>query len=285
MKKNTQKTLRLTIGWLYPDLMSTYGDRGNIIALTRRCAWRNIETEIVSVDQETRDKDIKKIDLLFGGGAQDMEQDIVMRDLKGKKSEMIKQLIEAGKPALFVCGAPQIMGNFYEPAVGKRLEGLGIFDMETINPGPDKPRLIGNIVAEVNWDNLQKNVIANEVKQSHKIASSVAFGDTPRNDNFIVGFENHGGRTFLGPRAKPFAKVIQGFGNNGDDGTEGVVYKNAIGCYFHGPLLPKNPHIADFLVKRTLEIKYKREITLSPLDDMLEWQAHEAITKRSRINF
>ncbi|MBI2442766.1 MAG: cobalamin biosynthesis protein CobQ, partial [Candidatus Levybacteria bacterium] len=146
--------LSLNIGWLYPELMSTYGDRGNIIALTKRCEWRGIDIEIMRIDQTTNDERLKNIDLLFGGGAQDMEQDIVMRDLKGNKTKSIRWLIENNKPALFVCGAQQLMGKFYEPAVGKRTEGLGIFDMVTENPGPGKPRLIGNIVAKINWKSL-----------------------------------------------------------------------------------------------------------------------------------
>lgn len=255
----------LTIGWLYPDLMSTYGDRGNIIALTKRCEWRDIEVNIVPIDQNTSDQKLKTIDLLFGGGAQDMEQDIVMQDLRGKKATAITQIIEEEKPALFVCGAPQIMGKYYEPAVGKRIDGLGIFDITTENPGTDKPRLTGNIVAEVLWKNIASN--------------RLAIGDR-RSAKYVVGFENHGGRTRLGPTAKPFARVIKGFGNNGEDGTEGVVYKNAIGCYFHGPLLPKNPQIADFLIAKALEIKYQKEVALTQLDDSLEWQAHDMIVKR-----
>ena len=270
----------LTIGWLYPDLMSTYGDRGNIIVLTKRCEWRNIKVSVLPIDQSSDAKQISSIDLLFGGGAQDIEQDIVMKDILGEKAKHMREHIEAEKPALFVCGAPQLMGKYYEPAAGKRIEGLGIFDMTTENPGADKPRLTGNIVAEVNWESLNFLVTANTMKQSLKIASSTS---SPRNDSVIVGFENHGGRTRLGPTAQPFANVIKGFGNNGEDGTEGVIYKNAIGCYFHGPLLPKNPQIADFLIQRTLEIKYKTEIRLAPLDDSFEWQAHNAIVKRLRV--
>ncbi|MEN9407387.1 MAG: hypothetical protein RLZZ455_603 [Candidatus Parcubacteria bacterium] len=252
----------LKIGWLYPELMSTYGDRGNIISLQKRCEWRGINIELIAIDHTRSDTHLANIDLLFGGGAQDIEQDIVMRDLRGKKAKAVHTLIEAEKPALFVCGAPQVMGKYYEPAVGKRIEGLGIFDMVTENPGPENPRLIGNTVASVRWGNL--NIITTTSTQRKP----------------IVGFENHGGRTRLGPNAQPFADVITGFGNNGEDKTEGVVYKNAIGCYFHGPLLPKNPHIADFLITRALEIKYQKSVTLSPLDDALEWSAHNAIVKR-----
>lgn len=261
---------KLAIGWLYPDLMSTYGDRGNIIALTKRSEWRGIGVDIVSVDQTTNDQRLRTIDLLFGGGAQDMEQEIVMRDLAGKKADRIKALIEEEKPALFVCGAPQLMGKYYEPAEGKRIDGLGIFDMVSRHSGPKAQRLIGNTVAKVDWQSLLQGSTLYKVEPLR---------------NLIVGFENHGGRTQLGPTAKPFAKVLKGFGNNGEDGTEGVVYKNAIGCYFHGPLLPKNPHVADFLIARALEVKYQKEIVLSPLDDSLEWQAHDAIVKRLGVNF
>jgi CobQ-like glutamine amidotransferase family enzyme len=279
---NGKSPLSLTIGWLYPELMSTYGDRGNILVLQKRCLWRGIDVTIFPITPETRDTELKSIDLLFGGGAQDREQEIVMRDLKGDKGKRVRDLIEHNIPSLFVCGSPQLMGKFYEPSAGNHIEGLGIFDMETRHPGPLDDRFIGNVVAKVHWENLDStSVIANKEKQSNSdgIAASSQVLENPRND-IIVGFENHGGRTTLGPRAKPFASVIVGNGNNGKDGTEGVVYKNAIGCYFHGPLLPKNPHIADFLIKKALEVKYQNEITLTPLDDELEYLAHHSIVKK-----
>lgn len=268
--KNLRPTLkdhRLTIGWLYPDLMSTYGDRGNIITLKKRCEWRGIEVEILPIDHTTNDSQLTTIDLLFGGGSQDREQDIVMKSLRGKKQEALIKLVENNIPALFVCGAPQLMGKYYEPARGVRIDGVGIFDMVSINPGPDSPRCIGNVAAEVQWDNLHSTNNAEFITQ----------------DSIIIGFENHGGRTYLGKNTKPFAKVIKGYGNNGTDQTEGVVYKNAVGCYFHGPLLPKNPHIADFFIKRALEVKYQKEFTLTPLDDSLEKKARDVIVKRLGI--
>ena len=255
---------RLTIGWLYPDLMSTYGDRGNILVLKRRCEVRDIKVDIVPIDHTTSTLRLASFDLLFGGGAQDKEQDIVMRDLRNK-GEKIKEKIESNVPALFVCGAPQLMGKYYEPSVGKRIDGLGIFDLVSVHPGPDKHRLIGNVIAQINWENLYP-------------------GSDPRpTTDFIVGFENHGGRTHLGDSAKPFANVTKGFGNNGEDGTEGAVYKNAIGCYFHGPLLPKNPQIADFLIERALEVKYKEKISLKKLDDDLEVKARSTIATRMGV--
>ncbi len=249
--------LKLKIGWLYPQLMSTYGDRGNIIVLQKRCEWRDIQVEIVPIDSSTNDKDLLSIDLLFGGGAQDREQEIVMQNLH-KKKKPIKELIERDIPALFVCGSPQLMGKYYEPSEGKKIEGLGIFDMYSKHPGPKDDRLIGNLVA------------------------SIQFPETIAQTT-VIGFENHGGRTYLGEKVKPFAKVIKGFGNNGTDGTEGVVYKNAIGCYLHGPLLPKNPQIADYLIQKALEVKYKKAFTLHSLDDSLEQKAQKSLLKRFNI--
>jgi CobQ-like glutamine amidotransferase family enzyme len=259
---NNKSSIKLTVGWLYPELMSTYGDRGNIFVLQKRCEWRGIDVTILPITPETTKEQLSSINILFGGGAQDREQEIVMKDLF-KKKEAITQLIENNIPALFVCGSPQLMGKYYEPSAGNRIKGLGIFDMETKHPGPLDDRLIGNVIAKVNWENLNdKSSIIN-----YKF-------------EYIVGFENHGGRTTLGSTAKPFATVVVGNGNNGIDGTEGVVYKNAIGCYFHGPLLPKNPHIADHLIKSALEVKYKKEILLTPLDDELEFQAHNSIVNK-----
>jgi lipid II isoglutaminyl synthase (glutamine-hydrolysing) len=250
----------LTIGWLYPRLMSTYGDRGNIIVLKKRCEWRGIDVEIININQTSTTRDLKSINLLFGGGAQDREQEIIMNDLQ-KKKKPITELIEHNIPALFVCGAPQLMGKYYEPAEGKRIEGLGIFDMTTSHPGQKENRLIGNVVAKIQTQNLTspQSLIPN---------------------TYLVGFENHGGRTYLGINAKPFAKIIKGSGNNGRDGGEGIVYKNAIGSYLHGPLLPKNPAVADWLIARTLEIKYNKQIDLQPLDDAQEQMAKTAIANR-----
>ncbi len=248
---------QLTIGWLYPELMSTYGDRGNIIVFQKRCDWREIEVLVLPITTETKLGEIRKVDIFFGGGAQDREQEIVINDLEGEKGKIIIDLIENNIPALFVCGSPQLMGNYYEPAVGKRIKGLGIFDMNSVHPGENIPRCIGNVVAKILIPELE--------------------------DEIIVGFENHGGRSFLGKSAKPFAKVIKGFGNNGEDRTEGVLYKNAIGSYLHGPLLPKNPHIADYVIKKALEVKYKHKVELIALDDELENKAKNAVLNRLNL--
>ncbi len=244
----------ITIGWLYPELMSTYGDRGNILVLQKRAQWRGIEVKILPISFTTPLSSINKIDLLFGGGAQDKEQEILISDLRDKKGTTIKNLIEKNIPSLFVCGSPQLMGNFYEPAVGKRIKGLGIFNVDTIHPENENHRLIGNIIGKIQIPELKNEL--------------------------VVGFENHGGRSYLKDSTLPFAKVIKGFGNNGHDKTEGMIYKNAIGCYFHGPLLPKNPKIADFLLKKALEVKYNKKITLDELDDFLESKAQKAIANK-----
>ena len=251
------------IGWLYPELMSTYGDRGNILVLQKRCLWRGIEAKIVEINEDSTAKELESVDLIFGGGAQDREQELVIADLRKKRDSLAKK-IEENVPALFVCGAPQLLGKFYEPESGNRIEGLGIFDMRTVHPGHKSQRLIGNIIARVNWSHLpySTNFSANKT---------------------IVGFENHGGRTKLGKSAVPFAHVISGHGNNDEDKTEGVIHKNAIGCYFHGPLLPKNPQIADWLISTALRVKYDDIVPLPTLDDTLSDMARGMIAEKMGV--
>lgn len=237
-------TSPIRIAWLYPDLMSTYGDRGNVIVLQKRCEWRGIPVEVVPITLETVDVRLSGCNLIFMGGAQDRQQKLAAEDFLKKKGPIVKRMVEAGTPALFVCAAYQFVGNYYKPYQGDAIAGAGIFDLYTEHPGDQAKRLIGNVVAEI-------------------------IGTKER----IVGFENHGGRTYLGPKMKPFAHVITGFGNNGEDGFEGAVYKNAIGSYFHGPLLPKNPMIADWLISRLVG-------DLAPLDDRLEELANRAAQTR-----
>jgi len=245
------KNQKLIIGWLYPELMSTYGDRGNIIVLSKRCEWREIAVEVKQLNVGFKTEELRKCDLLFMGGAQDRQQAIVAKDLREKK-DTLEKMIEEGIPGLYICGAYQFLGKYYKEADGTVVDGLGILDLYTVNPGLDKERLIGNIVVKVD-------------------------------DETLVGFENHGGRTYLGKNVKPLGKVVKGFGNNGEDGTEGAVYKNSFGSYFHGPILPKNPHFADLLIKLALEKKYK-EVELQDLDELIEMQAHQAVLKKLSIS-
>jgi hypothetical protein len=263
------KNFKLIIGWLYPDLMSTYGDRGNIICLEKRCAWRNIKVEIFPIEVGTLDRAIENCDLIIGGGAQDRQQEIVIKDLLTKKS-VYKKIFKKGTPGLFVCGSPQLLGHYYMTGDGKKLPGLGIFDFVTRHFGHEKPRCIGNTAGEI---------IENACLPARQGKWRIENGRKT-----IVGFENHGGRTYLGSGCQPFAKVLKGFGNNGEDGYEGAVYKNVIACYYHGPFLPKNPHIADWLIAKALEMKYKKVLELKPLEDTLEWQAHDFMLHKMGIN-
>lgn len=187
--------------------------------------------------------DSEGYDMLFMGGGQDKEQKRAAEDLQ-EKGAAIRCAVEAGVVALAVCGAYQLFGEYYQPAEGERLPGISVFDARTIHKGIHVPRCIGNVVAE--WEG-----------------------------KLLVGFENHGGRTYLGEGAKPLAKVIRGYGNNAEDGWEGVVYRNAYGTYLHGSLLPKNPAFADHLIRLAMERRYSG-YELQPLDDALENEAHDA---------
>lgn len=257
---------RIIIGWLYPELMSTYGDRGNIIVLQKRCEWRGIKVDVENLNLHFNPNQLAQCDLLFMGGAQDKQQQIVAKDLL-KKRETLKTMIDDGIPGLYICGAYQFLGKYYREADGTIINGLGILDLYTENPGIGFSRLVGNTAARV-LDN-----------------------------KIIVGFENHGGRTYLGKNVKPLGKVIKGFGNNGnlpaigsgrtqvqaEDQTEGAIYKNSFASYFHGPILPKNPEFADLLLKLAIEKKYGSPINLSPLNNSLEQKAKENILQKLGI--
>lgn len=258
----TSESIELKIGWLYPTLMSTYGDRGNVICIQRRCQWRNIPVSIIPLEQTTAPQLFKEVDLIVGGGAQDRQQEIVMRDLKGAKAQAFKDKIEAGTPGVFTCGSPQLLGHYYEPALGQKIEGLGILDLVSKHPGINASRCIGNVVFEITASKLKEDL-------------QLSLGHSP----LVVGFENHGGRTYLG-KVEPLGKVIKGYGNNGEDGWEGAFYHHAIATYSHGPLLPKNPFLADWLIQKALEQKYQRQITLTKLHDSVSFQARQAMFKK-----
>ena len=259
-------TLELVIGWLYPRLMSTYGDRGNVITIERRAQWRGYNVRVVPLDQNSTAADIRSVDIIVGGGAQDRQQEIVMRDLQGAKAEAMGDKIHNGTPGVFTCGSPQLLGKYYEPALGKRIEGLGILDLVSVHPGENTQRCIGNLVVEVTASRLGREL-------------AEMTGTKP----YLVGFENHGGRTRLG-EVEALGRVVYGLGNNGEDGTEGAFYQNAIATYSHGPLLPKNPFVADWLIQTALRLKYQQAIALSPLDDSLALQARSAMLKRLNLS-
>ncbi|NJL00822.1 MAG: type 1 glutamine amidotransferase [Spirulinaceae cyanobacterium RM2_2_10] len=255
----------LKIGWLYPTLMSTYGDRGNVICLQRRCQWRGIGVEIVPLDREADVSQVATVDVIVGGGAQDRQQEIVMRDLQGAKAAAMREQLAGGTPGAFTCGSPQLLGHYYEPALGQRIDGLGLLDLTTRHPGIAAPRCIGNVAFEIVAEPL-----ATELRQ--------LWNEPP----IAIGFENHGGRTYLG-KVAPLGKVLAGYGNNGEDGWEGAFYSNAIATYAHGPLLPKNPFIADWLIQTALQRKYQQPITLTKLDDSLAQQARKAMLQRLNL--
>jgi CobQ-like glutamine amidotransferase family enzyme len=233
-----------------------------VICIQRRAQWRGITVEIVSLDQQSSAIDFRHVDIVAGGGAQDRQQEIVMRDLQGEKAAALKAQLEEGTPGVFTCGSPQLLGHYYEPAFGQRIDGLGLLDLVSKHPGPDAKRCIGNVVFEIIAEPL-----ASDLKK--------ILGEPP----IVIGFENHGGRTYL-DKVSALGKVQKGYGNNGEDGYEGAFYQNAIATYSHGPLLPKNPFLADWLIKTALERKYQTEVNLTPLDDTLAKQARAAMLKR-----
>lgn len=246
---------------LYPDLMDTYGDKGNIIALKNRAEWRNIgvSCEPITIGQKLTDD----FDIYFFGGGQDRQQGIVGKDLKTKASA-IKSAISQGSVLLSVCGGYQLLQKYFKTKEGETIEGIGLFDAYTV--GSDN-RMIQNLLIEINPR------LHEEINQIYKTKNQ-----EPITNNQLVGFENHSGKTYLEGETKPLGTVIVGAGNNGEDKTEGAVYKNAFGCYLHGSLLPKNPHFADLLLSKALNTE------LEPLDDTIEWHAHDQAIKRARTN-
>lgn len=244
---------KIIIGWLYPDLMCIYGDRGNVTVLQKRSEWRGIDVEVKQIGLQSLEKDLSSCDLLMMGGAQDSQQVIVAKDLEQKK-KTLSEMIESGIPGLYICGGFQFLGKYYKEADGTVIEQLGILDVYTENPGGK--RLIGNVAIEVTGLPIQAT---------------------------FVGFENHGGRTILGKDIIPLGKVLKGYGSNAKDGTEGAVYRNSVGTYFHGPILPKNPELADWLIEKALEKKYKRTIVLKNLDDSVSVEARKTILQRLAV--
>jgi lipid II isoglutaminyl synthase (glutamine-hydrolysing) len=230
---------------LYPEQMNIYADRGNILFLRRRCEWRGIGFAHASAGPG-EGFDPGSHDLIYLGGGQDRDQRAVAADMVESKREALSAAVDAGAVMLAVCGGYQLLGHSYQ-LDEERLPGLGLVDLETRRePGP---RLIGNVAIEVD------------------------LGDGPQT---LAGFENHGGRTYLGAGSRPLGRVIRGFGNNGEDGQEGVRRDNLIGTYLHGPLLPKNVWLADRLIELALERRYGSRPRLDPLDDTLERAAHES---------
>ncbi|MDQ4105764.1 MAG: glutamine amidotransferase [Actinomycetota bacterium] len=244
--------MKLTIHHLYADMMNMYGDRGNVISIRKRCEWRGIGVEIVDVGLGESVRPTGCDIFLFGGG-QDREQALLAEDLSGSKGADLRAIVEDGGVVLGVCGGYQLMGRHYETPDGERLPGVGIFDLHTEPRGPEEARLIGNVLVRVRAPE------TGEVRE-------------------VLGFENHGGRTYLGD-TEPLGEVVVGHGNNGVDGTEGARRLNAYGTYLHGSLLPKNPWLTDQLILNALR-RVREDFELEPLEDGIERAASEAVAAR-----
>lgn len=240
------KKLRLL--HLYPEHMNLYGDRGNVLALSQRARWRGIDVEVVPYDGGNENR-WTEVDLVFMGGGEDTHQVRIAEDFLARSADLLS-LLEDGVPMLAVCGAFQLMGTYYRTSDGRQLPGVGYFDVTT-EPGRD--RAIGDVVLDCSL---------------------------PIEPDTIVGFENHGGRTFLGPGVKPLGVVKLGQGNNGEDKTEGAVKGHVIGTYLHGSLLPKNPHLTDLLLTWALA-RHGQEDLVTPLSMEEEIRAHGTILGRA----
>lgn len=237
--------MKIIIAHLYPEEMNIYGDQGNVQALKFRCQQRQIKLIIRPVHLNDP-LPPGSFDLLFGGGGQDQQQQLISHDLFSRRDVILKAA-QNQIPMLTICGSYQLFGRYFKASSGAKMTGIGIFDAYTV---ASQQRKIGNIIIKTK------------------------FGE-------LVGFENHSGNTFLLPGTNPLGKVIIGFGNNGQDKTEGAVTNNVFGCYLHGPLLPKNPLFCDYLIQLALENKYG-PVKIKPLNDQLEWQAHFAAVSRTR---
>jgi hypothetical protein len=244
------RTLRVLA--LYPDLMNIYADRGNLLLLRQRCAWRGLGFELQGAGLgDAVDADAH--DLIYLGGGQDRDQQLCARDLATVKRDALHAAAERGAVLFGVCGGFQLLGHSYELA-DERLPGLGLVDLETVRE--DGPRLIGNVAIEV---------------------------DLGAGPQVLAGFENHAGRTRLGPGAQPLGRVLEGHGNDGRSGWEGVrggAHGTVVGTYLHGPLLPKNAWFADWLTATALGVE---PAALGPLDDAFEDAAHAAARRAAGL--
>ena len=241
--------MMINIMHLFPDLLNLYGDKGNIECMRKRLTWRGIDCAVRPFTMEDADFDLSDIDIIFLGGGSDREQKIVCHSLLEHKKEL-QDFVENGGSLVAVCGGYQLLGKYYK-LEDETIDGLEILDIYTEQ---GKGRLIGNIVLET--DLPQKPAVK------------------------IVGFENHGGRTYIG-KHQTLGKVLYGNGNADRSGAEGVLYKNVVATYLHGPLFPKNPALCDYVLTNALRKKYPDFRELSPLDDTLENTANEYIAERS----
>jgi CobQ-like glutamine amidotransferase family enzyme len=246
--------MKLVLGYLYPSVMSQYGDRGNVLTILQRCAWRGIDVEVDSLEIGDR-VNPDRVDLLLMGGGADSHQRLVYEDLLNVKGDAIRGGVAEGIAAFAVCAGYQLWGHFYKTAGGDELRGLGVFDAHTIHRAAQ---------TGIRLDTIER---AGSVRAVGNLI--VQWGS-----HVLVGFENHGGRTYLHDGSSSLGTVVLGGGNNSEDGREGCVVGNAIGTYMHGPAFPKNPVLADHLIRAALSRRYGT-VDLVPLDDGNEEAAHD----------
>ena len=242
--------MKIAVGHLYPDYLNIYADRGNIAVLAQRAAWRGHELDVraISIGDEVRPGEH---DLLYVGGGQDREQALVTQDLAAKSAGVL-EAVAGGAALLAVCGGYQLLGRSYRDLSGADLPGIGLFPHETV---AGETRMIGDVLLECELE--------------------------PGVRETLAGFENHAGRTRLDPGAEPLGRVLAGFGNDGDSGWEGCRIGCAVGTYLHGPLLPRNPWFADWLLAQALAHRSGVAPELAPLEDELELQAHAVSARRA----
>ncbi len=242
--------MELKICHMYPDVLNLYGDGGNIRCMTQRLAWRGIGSTVTRLPIG-ESAGLADFDLVFIGGGQDFEQQVLLEDLHRGKDREILAAVEDGLPFLTICGGYQMLGAYYETHDGQRCDFIGALDLYTVG---SPVRMIGN----------------------YKFQCGPESGRS-----LVIGFENHSGKTWLGPGVQPLGRVLAGFGNNGEDGTEGARYRNVFGTYSHGPLLPKNPALCDYILGTALCRKYGA-VELAPLDDAAELAAHDEMCEKVR---
>jgi CobQ-like glutamine amidotransferase family enzyme len=243
--------MKIRVSHLYPSYLNIYADRGNIAVLARRAAWRGHELEVAAIGMNDP-VEPGAHDLFYIGGGQDREQALVARDLAGKQG--LVEAVEGGAALLAVCGGYQLLGRFYRERSGEELPGIGLLPLHTV---AGERRMIGDVLLECEH--------------------------VPGRRRTLAGFENHAGRTILDDGAEPLGRVIAGFGNDGESGFEGCRAGRAIGTYLHGPLLPRNPWLADWLLAEALAHQTGSEaVELDPLADALEAEAHAVSASRAR---
>jgi lipid II isoglutaminyl synthase (glutamine-hydrolysing) len=244
--------VKIVAGHLYPEYLNIYADRGNIAVLARRAAWRGHELEVRALSAADPIEPGAH-DLLYIGGGQDREQALVAHDL-ARKADQVLAAAAAGAAVLAVCGGYQLLGRFYRVVDGNELPGVGLFPLHTV---AGERRLIGDVLLECELE--------------------------PGERRTLAGFENHAGRTYLDEGAEPLGRVVAGFGNDGRSGFEGCRVGRAVGTYLHGPLLPRNPWLADWLLAQAIAHRSGEEPPrFDPLDDALEGEAHEVSAQRAR---